>query len=120
MSAKRIFSDTADFKALENYADEFKAKGRTPSAALLIWFLRTIFRLDDVDAEDAVCDRKHDEGVDALFVNDQRREIVLFQSKRRERLPATLGDTDLKKICWFASAFSVEECSKTSSSNNSE
>jgi hypothetical protein len=98
LSAKRIFSDTADFKALENYADEFKAKGRTPSAALLIWFLRTIFRLDDVDAEDAVCDRKHDEGVDALFVNDQRREIVLFQSKRRERLPATLGDTDLKKF----------------------
>jgi hypothetical protein len=93
---KWIKSNSKDFDALEIVTEPFAAKRRTRSAALLIWFLRTIYRLDDVEAEDSVCDRQHDEGFDALVVNDQRREIVLFQCKRREKLPATLGDTDLK------------------------
>jgi hypothetical protein len=94
--AKQIKSDPADFKALEALAIPFQAKNRTNSAALLIWFLQTVYRLDDVEAEDAVCDRTQDEGFDAIVVNDQRREIVLFQCKRREKIPATLGDNDLK------------------------
>ena len=98
MKPERVRSDPKQFKALEKYISPFEAKGRTKSAALLIWFLQTIYRLDDVEAEDAVCDRKHDEGFDALVVNDQRREIVVFQCKRREKIPATLGDTDLKQF----------------------
>lgn len=93
-----IKSDPQDFQTLGNYVKPFEAKGRTESAALLIWFLRTIYRLDDVEAEDAVCDRKHDEGIDAIFVNDPRREIVLFQSKRTAKLPSTLGDVALKNF----------------------
>lgn len=91
-------SDPKDFETLKNYVKPHEAKGRTESAALLIWFLRTIYRLDDVDAEDAVCDRKHDEGIDALVVNDPRREIIIFQSKRSEKLPSTLGDVALKNF----------------------
>ena len=98
MTKKWVASNPKDFQVLEELTKQFEAKGRTRSAALLIWFLRTIYRLDDVEAEDSVCDRKHDEGFDALVVNDQRREIVLFQCKRREKLPATLGDTDLKSF----------------------
>jgi hypothetical protein len=49
-----------------------------------------------VEAEDAVCDRKSDEGFDAIFVNDPRREIAVFQCKRKQGLPGTLGDVDLK------------------------
>ena len=93
-----VKSDSKDFAALGAFVGPFDAKGRTESAALLIWFLQTVYRLDDVEAEDAVCDRKHDEGFDALFVNDSRREVAVFQCKRREKLPATLGDVDLKNF----------------------
>jgi AIPR protein len=113
----RVYSDPSDFQALESYADQYSAKHRTNSAALLIWFLSTVYRLDEVEAQDAVCDRQHDEGIDALVVNDSRREIVLFQSKRREKLPATLGDTDLKafvgSLAHFRSKKSVAQLQKT-------
>jgi len=91
-----VKSDEKDFAELESFAKRYDAKGRTESAALLIWFLQTIYRLDEVEAEDAVCDRKFDEGFDAIFVNDSRREIAAFQCKRKRELPGTLGDVDLK------------------------
>jgi hypothetical protein len=94
----RIRSNPKDFETLNSYVKPFEAKGRTHSAAFLIWFLQTIYRLDEIEAEDAVCDRKHDEGIDALVVNDPGREIVLFQAKRAEKIPSTLGDTDLKQF----------------------
>lgn len=117
MPTQRVHSDKRDFSSLETFIAPFNAQGRTESAALLIWFLQTIYRLDEVDAEDAVCDRKHDEGVDAIIVNDPRREVVLFQSKRREKLPATLGDSDLKtfvgSLAHFKSKKSVEHLIST-------
>jgi restriction endonuclease Mrr len=78
-----------DFETLENILKRFEAKGRNSSAAFLIWFLRTIYRMDDVEAEDAVCDATDDGGIDGLITDDDLKEIVLFQGKRRERLPAT-------------------------------
>lgn len=115
--SKPIKSDPNDFAALETFAGPFQAKNRTNSAAFLIWFLQTIYRLDDVEADDSVCDRTQDEGFDAIVVNDQRREIILFQCKRREKLPATLGDTDLKQfvgsLANFKSQDSVEHLIKT-------
>jgi hypothetical protein len=117
MSPKWIKSNSADFDTLKTFIAPLEAKGRTESAAFLIWFLQTIFRLDDVDAEDAVCDRKHDEGFDAIVVNDQGREIAVFQAKRREKLPATLGDTDLKEfvgsLAHLGNRDSVEHLIKT-------
>jgi hypothetical protein len=53
---KRVYSNADDFTSLETFIAPFNAQGRTESAALLIWFLQTIYRLDEVDAEDAVCD----------------------------------------------------------------
>ena len=87
--ATQVKSDPGAFKNLENGVAEHEATGRTRSAALLLWFLKTIYRLDEVEAEDAVCDESGDMGIDALAVNDDEQEIVLFQAKRREKLPAT-------------------------------
>ncbi|HLG15013.1 MAG TPA: hypothetical protein VJH03_10995 [Blastocatellia bacterium] len=94
--AKHIQSNAADFGKLSEFVKPYEAVGRTESAALLIWFLETIFRLDETDAQDAVCDRKHDVGIDAIAVRDDENEVVLFQAKRKQKLPATLGDVDLK------------------------
>jgi len=96
MSTKAIKSDPTIFAELEDRVKSFDAAGRPRTIALLLWFLETIYRLDQVEAEDAVCDSPGDAGFDAMACNDLRREIVVFQSKRREKLPATLGDVDLK------------------------
>ncbi len=93
---KSIKSDPTVFGELEDRVKAFDAPGRPRSIALLLWFLETVYRLDQVEAEDAVCDSPGDAGFDALATNDLRSEIVVFQSKRREKLPATLGDVDLK------------------------
>lgn len=93
---KVVRSDPQTYAELEDHARRYDAPGRTGSVALLLWFLETVYRLDEVEAEDAVCDGSGDSGFDGVAANDLRREIVVFQGKRREKLPATLGDVDLK------------------------
>ncbi len=94
--AKTTRSDPKIFAELESRVQRFDAVGRVSSIALLLWFLETVYRLDQVEAEDAVCDSPGDAGFDAIAANDLRQEIVVFQAKRREKLPAMLGDVDLK------------------------
>jgi len=119
MSA-RIYSDPVAFDRLKQAVALYEATGRTTSAAFLLWFLETIYRMDDIAAEDAVCDGPNDEGVDALAVDDDQRQIVLFQAKWKEQLPGTLGDTDLKKFIGsrtnFTSKAAVEQLINTTSS----
>jgi hypothetical protein len=91
-------TDKKTFAALEKVLAPLTVAGRTASASFLVWFLQTIYRLEQVEAEDAVCDKKFDKGVDAIFVADGDEEIVLFQAKRAQKIPATLGDTDLKEF----------------------
>lgn len=95
---KQVRSSPEAFSDLESRLTEFDAHGRVPSISLLLWFLTTVFRLDQVEAEDAVCDSPGDAGFDAIVCDDVSEEIVVFQAKRREKLPATLGDTDLKEF----------------------
>jgi hypothetical protein len=106
-------SDPNSFAALESRLSQFDARGRTPSAAFLLWFLQTVYRLDDVDAQDATCDSRLDGGIDAISVDEQERRIVLFQAKRREKLPATLGDTDLKEFVGSIAQFASSETART-------
>jgi hypothetical protein len=101
----KLRTNRKDFGTLEEILRRFEAKGRSSSAAFVIWFLRTIYRMDDVESEDAVCDATDDGGIDGLIVDDDLKEIVLFQGKRREKLPATLGDTDLKKFTGSMTVF---------------
>ena len=73
---------------------------RAPSASeqFLLWFLESIFRLDQQDADDACVDKRQDKGVDGIFVNDSVETIYLFQSKIKQSEGGKLGDTDLKEF----------------------
>lgn len=82
--------------------------GHPPSVSMLIWFLQTVFRLEQVESQDAVCDKKLDKGVDAVFVNDGDEEICLFQAKRSTTASSTLGDTDLKDFIGSLAQFRKE------------
>ena len=85
-----IRSDRKAFRKLEDKVKPHEITGRTPSAAFLIWFLQTIYRLDEDEAIDGVCDNSLDAGVDALYTDDSHQELVLFQAKRKAKLPGTL------------------------------
>lgn len=74
------------------------APGRTESHAFLLWFLKNYYRLDDIDAADAVCDGPDDKGIDAIYVDENLETVDVFQSKLVQNSGRTLGDTQLKEF----------------------
>src|SRR5260370_14413651 len=82
------------FGSLSTIAKSY-VRGRTESAGLLLWFLEHVFRLDQTEAEDAICDGISDFGIDALVVVDEEQFIYVFQSKFRERSDRELGTSSL-------------------------
>lgn len=81
----------AHLKAYEKRAPDF-------SGRFIRWFLEHIFRLEQVDADDACVDAKHDKGVDAIYVDDVNETVFIIQAKTKTKDNAELGDTDLKEF----------------------
>jgi len=71
-------------------------KGRPISIAFLNWFLEHIYRLDQVAAEDAICDKSNDRGIDGIYVDENQLEIHVLQSKTKQN--GTIGDRDLREF----------------------
>ncbi|GIF76198.1 AIPR family protein [Asanoa siamensis] len=90
----------------------FRVGTRTMSAAMLAWFLTTVWRLEPEDLAEAICDGGGDKGIDALVVDDDLAEITIFQGKWRETAVKTQGDNDLRSLVgaadYFASAAAVD------------
>lgn len=78
---------------------------RTESASFLIWYLENYYRLDTLEAVDAVCDQRGDRGVDGIYVNDDAETIIVFQSRISQRADRTVGDTPLKEFYGTLSQF---------------
>jgi len=72
--------------------------GRTETRAFLGWFLENYYRLEETDAQDAICDGVDDKGIDAIYVDENWERVVVFQSKLRQNIDKTRGDTDLKEF----------------------
>jgi len=91
--------------------EQFRIAGRNDSAAFLAWFLANLFRVEEEDARDAVCDHTNDKGIDGVLVDEQTSEIILFQAKFRLARNKTQGDNDLRNFVgaakWFQSKSSV-------------
>lgn len=71
-------------------------KGRPISIAFLNWFLEHIYRLDQVTAEDSICDKSNDRGIDGIYIDENQLEIHIFQSKTKQ--DGTIGDKDLREF----------------------
>jgi len=71
-------------------------KGRPISIAFLNWMLEHIYRLDQVEAEDVICDKNNDRGLDGVYVDDNQQEIHIFQSRTKQG--GTIGDKDLREF----------------------
>jgi hypothetical protein len=84
------------YEGLKKLIEPYAFKGRGESASFLNWFLENVYRLGDVEADDAICDQSNDKGIDGIFVDNTAQEIHFFQSKITQKDNRTIGDADLK------------------------
>nr|MBA2556085.1 hypothetical protein [Chloroflexota bacterium] len=99
----------ADWERIEDDTAPHLAGTRTRSTALLAWFLHAAWRVDLDHVDDAICDGGGDKGIDGLVVDDDLREITLFQAKHRRSADQEQGDKDLKALLGAAAYFERAE-----------
>jgi hypothetical protein len=87
-----------DYPALLHTINKELASGRSESHAFLLWFLKNYYRLDEIDAADAVCDGPDDKGIDGIYVDQNLETVHVFQCKLVQNPAKTLGDTQLKEF----------------------
>ena len=80
-----------ELKPYEKRAPDF-------SGRFIRWFLENIFRLEEIDADDACVDAKHDKGVDAIFVDDVSETVYIVQAKTKTKDNAEFGDSEIKEF----------------------
>jgi hypothetical protein len=98
-----------DFDLIEAEIAIHQIGSRTRSAALLSWFLQSVWRMEPEDVDDAICDGAGDKGIDALVVDDDLREITILQSKHRGKPDSEQGDQDLRNLVGAAAYFESPE-----------
>jgi hypothetical protein len=95
------------FRKLNTATSQLAKEGRAPSAALLVWFLQHVMRLEEDEAIDCVCDGPGDKGIDGIWVDSVGEQITILQAKRRESLGSTQGDVEIQRLIgaagWFTS-----------------
>ncbi len=101
--------DDLTYDKLQVLLKTYAAKGRSESASFLNWFFENIYRLNDVDADDAICDERNDKGIDGIYVDNTAQEVQFFQSKITQRDGRTLGDADLKAFSGALNQFRTPE-----------
>lgn len=72
--------------------------GLGESPAFLNWFLRNIYRMDDTEARDAICDHPNDKGIDGIYIDHNNEEIHFLQAKIRQAKSAKVGDVGPKNL----------------------
>lgn len=75
----------------------FEEKGRTEGRTFLNWFLENIFRLDPIEADDSICDKANDRGIDGIFVDHTQEEVIVFQGKLKQK-ESSIGDGPLREL----------------------
>jgi hypothetical protein len=96
-------------------------KGGTESRALLAWFLENYYRLDEEEIYLCVCDGHGDKGIDGIYVNEQLRQIDVFQSTVVKANKHSFGDGKIKQFRGAVDQLStVENATRTISLANAE
>ncbi len=87
---------------------KYELKGRGTSASFLNWFLENVYRLDDTTADDSICDKTYDKGIDGIYADHNAEEVHFFQSRIVQNTK-TLGDVALKEFTASALQFAKPE-----------
>jgi hypothetical protein len=97
------------FAAVETAFSACEPEVSVPSRAPLYWVLRYVFGLEEIEAQDAICDGGNDKGIDAIHVDQVEKTVYVLQSKRKEKFSAQLGDADLKTLVGTLGQLSTPE-----------
>jgi hypothetical protein len=89
--------DDLSYSNLKVTISAFEEKGREEARSFLNWFLENIFRLDPIEADDCICDKPNDRGIDAIYVDANLEEILVFQGKIRQK-ESSIGDAVLREL----------------------
>jgi hypothetical protein len=89
--------DELRYENLKSIINSFEDKGRAEGRSFLNWFLESIFRLDPIEADDSICDRPNDRGIDAIYVDENQSEIIVLQGKVRQK-ESSIGDGPLREL----------------------
>lgn len=85
------------YDGLKHLIANFENKGRSESRSFLNWFLENIYWLDPVEADDCICDRPNDRGIDGIYVDENQSEIIIFQGKIKQK-ESSIGDGPLREL----------------------
>ena len=100
----------ADYRMLASLASTDEAGGLAKErSVLLLWFLRNVVGLDDLDAYEYVCDGDADGGADGLYLesssgDEDHETLVIYQSKYTNG-PTQVGPTAFERLVAIASSF---------------
>ena len=94
--------------------------GLGESASFLVWFLENIYRLEETDARDAVCDHSNDKGIDGIYVDHNNEEIHFLQAKIRQSDTGKIGDVGPKNLMGSVAQFDTADKVKTVLSGNAD
>src|SRR5436305_6338646 len=97
-----------DYPQLLDLFPEYRDPQRSESASFLVWYLVNYYRLDPLEAVDAVCDQSGDKGVDGVYVNDNDMTITIFQARISQSLDRTIDDRSLREFAGTLSQFASQ------------
>lgn len=113
--------DDLKYVSLKTFLGPVEARtGLRESAAFLVWFLENVYRLDETEARDAVCDNKNDKGIDGIYVDHNNEEVHFFQAKIRQKASGTLGDVGPKNLMGSVKQFSSVDNVKSIVDSNAD
>jgi hypothetical protein len=101
---------SADYAFLQTQASIAEAGGLAKErSVLLLWHLRNVVGLDDLDAYEFVCDGDQDQGVDGLYLepssgDEDHETLEIFQSKYTTS-PSLVGETEFGRLLATAANF---------------
>lgn len=85
------------YENLKVLIKQYEEKGREEARSFLNWFLENIFRLDPVEADDCICDKPNDRGIDAIYVDENLNEVLILQSRTKQK-ESSIGDGPLREL----------------------
>ncbi len=97
------------YLALLELIAPYQPKARTESRAFLAWYLENVYRLDQMAAQDTVCDGPDDKGVDGIYVDDIGSRLDVFQARTVQSDDKAVGDTQIKEFAGTLTQFATPE-----------
>ncbi len=114
-------SSELNYKLLsERIARVTERTGLGESASFLVWFLENVYRLEETDARDAVCDHSNDKGIDGIYIDHNNEEIHFLQAKIRQSDTGKVGDVGPKNLMGSVAQFDTVEKVVTILSGNAD